>query len=371
LKKVTSLLGYLTLIVVIGGLLVVGFPILKNKLFYSGIFVPKEIFTLNDKIKSIPPEDIFEKRVEVFKQIDDLAKKSVSGNGFSSNIYSLIKVRLDQALKEIPVTQVPEGKVKVWYIYNMGVIVKSSDKTIAFDLDGTYAYSNMADFAKYIDVLVITHFDHDHFDLSVVKEALKDGVTVIAPGDTMSLRGQEFGRDPNGENAVSLIKKRNNISSDNFISLTPLEETLVKGIKITAHPGMHLHDPEGGDLYVNPPIDVYYVDLGGFKIVHTGDAESINDQVDFADKNIDLYIFHSSALDPRTNDTLMKLVPNAKTIFPLHILELGHGSAAVDMNSHSFMTYQSILDNYANGYYKSLSWKTRFMPMIWGESLLF
>jgi L-ascorbate metabolism protein UlaG (beta-lactamase superfamily) len=370
LKKNISILGYLILIVVIGGLLVVGFPILKNKLFYSGFFVPKEIFTLNDKINSVPPEDAFEKRVEVFKQIDNLAKKSVSGNGFSSNIYSLVKIRLDQTLAEIPQTQVPKGKVKVWYIYNMGIIAKSSDITIAFDLAGTYAYSNMADFAKYIDILIISHFDGDHFDLSVVKEALKNGAVVIIPGDKMSLRGQ-FGRDPNGENAVDLIKKRNGINSNNLISLTPQEKTAIKGVEITAYPGMHIHDPEGGDLYVNPPLNAYYVDLGGFKIVHTGDAESINSQVDFTGKNIDLYVFRSSALDPRTNDTLMKLVPNAKTIFPLHILELGHGSAAVDKNSQSFMTYQSILENYANGYYKTQSEKTKFMPMIWGESLLF
>lgn len=360
-------MGYLILIIVIGGLLVVGFPALKNKLFYSGIFVSKEIFTLNDKIKLVPPEDIFERRVEVFKQIDNLAKNSVSGNGFSSNIYSFVKVRLDQPLKEISQTQVPKGKVKIWYIYNMGIIAKSADATIAFDLAGTYVYSDMPNFAKYIDILVISHFDNDHFDLSVVKQALKDGVIVIVPGDKISFNGQQFGRDPNGEDAVSLIKKRNGINSNNLISLSPQEKTTIKGVEITAYPSNHIHDTDKEDSFINPPVNWYSINLSGITLLHMGDGSSFNYQPDFTKKNIDVFITHSTALDPRTNDDLMKTVPNAEIILPLHVLELGHGPDAVNCCQN----YQSILDNYANGYYKSQSGKTIFMPMIWGESLLF
>ena len=331
----------------------------------------KDILALNDKINSIPAENTSLQRVELLIQIDDFVKGSVSGNGFSSRIYSLIKVRLDQALKEISQTKVPKGNVKIWYIYNMGVIAKSEDKTIAFDLAGDYVYSNMADFTKYIDILVISHFHGDHINRSVFKEALKNGVTVIIPGDKVLFKGNEFVRDPEGEDAVSLIKRRNGIDSDNFISIKPQEKTIIKGIEITAYPAKHIHNPDEEDSFIDTPVNWYYVNLSGFIILHMGDGTSFDYQPDFTNKNIDVFITHSTTLDPLANDTLMKLVPNPGVIIPLHVLELGHGPSIVNGSQEQCMTYQSILDNYSNGYYKGIDGNTRFIPMIWGERVLF
>lgn len=286
-------------------------------------------------------------------------------------IYSLIKVRLDQALKEISQTEVPNGKIKIWYIYNMGVIAKSEDKTIAFDLAGDYAYPNIADFTKYIDVLVITHFHGDHISPYVFKEALKNGVAVIVPGDKVLLKGNEFVRDPKGEDAVDLIKKLNGIDLNNLISIKPLEKTTVKGIEITAYPSIHIHNPDEEASFIDIPVNWYYVNLSGFTILHMGDGTSFDYQPDFTNKNIDVFVTHSTNLDPMTKDRLIKLVPNARTILPMHVLELGHGPGIVDKNSDSTMNYQSIMDDYSDGYYKGLEGKTRFIPMIWGESILF
>ena len=74
-------------------------------------------------------------------------------------------------------------------------------------------------------------------------------------------------------------------------------------------------------------------------------------------------------MDPKTNDSLIRIVPNAKTILPLHVLELGHGS---DIISSHTMDYQNLLDNYADGYFKSSQGKekNKFMPLIWGESVM-
>jgi L-ascorbate metabolism protein UlaG (beta-lactamase superfamily) len=331
----------------------------------------EEISALSDKINSIPAENTSLQRVELLIQIDDFVKGSVSGNGFSSSIYSLIKVRLDQALKEISQTSVPKGKVKIWYIYNMGVIAKSEDKTIAFDLAGDYVYPNMADFTKYIDILVITHFHGDHISPSVFKEALNNGVTVIIPGDKVLLKGNVFVRDPEGEDAVNLIKRLNGIDLDNLISIKPQEKTTIKDIEITAYPAVHVHNPDEEDSFIDIPVNWYYVNLSGFKILHMGDGTSFDYQPDFTNENIDIFITHSTTLDPMTSDSLIKLVPNVSTILPMHILELGHGPDIVNKNHDWYMNYQSILDNYSNGYYKGLQGKTRFIPMIWGESILF
>ncbi|MDP2873935.1 MAG: MBL fold metallo-hydrolase [bacterium] len=371
MKTVISIAKCLLLIVLVVGFVVLGSKTVRNKIFYSSGLTPKEVFTLSDKINSSSPEDTSEKRTELLKEIDAFAKGSVSGNGFSSNIYSLIRVRLDQALREIPQTPVPKGKVRIWYIYNMGVIAKSEDKTIAFDLDGTHVYSAMADFAKYIDVLVITHFHNDHFDLPVVKEALKNGATVIIPGDKTVFKGNDLVRDAKGEDAVSLLKRRSAIDSDNFISLQPQEKTIITGVEITAYPAKHIHNPDEEDSFMDTPLNWYLVNLAGLQILHMGDGTSFDYQPDFTNKNIDVFITHSTALDPRTKEDLIKLVPNTKTILPLHVLELGHGANIVNEKHDWYMNYQSILDNYLNGYHKALQGKTRFIPLIWGESLLF
>jgi hypothetical protein len=67
----------------------------------------------------------------------------------------------------------------------------------------------------------------------------------------------------------------------------------------------------------------------------------------------------------------MKLVPDPEVILPLHVLELGHGAGIVNGDKDQRMTYQNILDNYSNGYYKGLNKETELIPMIWGESILF
>lgn len=362
------MIGVILLIVFILGVIVFESANTQNFIFYKSGLTPKDVFSLNDKINSSSPTDTLAERTSILTEIDNFIKSSISGSGFSMKAYDLVRIRLDAALTEIPKTVVPKGKVKIWYIYNMGIIAKSDTTTVAFDLAGTYAYAKMADFAKYIDVLAITHFDGDHFDLSVVKEVLKNGGTVIIPGDKMLFKGQEFGRDPGGVAAVDLIKQRNGINSNNLISLEPYKAATIKGVEITTYPAIHIHNPDEDASFVNPPVNCYFVNLSGFKIVHTGDAEGVINQGSFPNTNIDLFVFHSTTLDPRTNESLMRLVPNAKTIFPLHVLELGHGSAIVDKNNLWYMNYQSILDNYANDYYKSASGGANFMPLIWGES---
>lgn len=341
-----------------------------NSPIVNVVNVENTAVSLNDKINLISPEDVSEKRTELLKQIDNFTKQAVNGERWSPDIYSLIKIRLDQALKEIPNTIVPKGKVKIWYIYNMGIIAKSEDKTIAFDLAGTYVYSNMPDFTKYIDVLFITHFHNDHFDQGVVGAALKNGVTVVIPDEKVRLEGDQLMKDSNGENILDYITRNSGVEFDNLIAIKPQEKTFIKDVEIIAYPANHIGPVEDNGI-VPYPMDWYYVNLSGLKILHVGDGTSFNYPLDFTNRNIDVFVIHSTTLDPLAKDTLIKLVPNAKTILPLHVLELGHGSDIVNDKLNSLMTYQSILIDYLDGYYKGLSGKTRFLPMIWGESVLF
>lgn len=353
MKKAISTIKRLLLIVLIGGFVIAGSTILRNKIFYKSGLVSKDIFALNDKINLSNPEDTSEKRTDLLKEIDNFAKSSVSGKGFSPKIYSLIKVRLDQALQEISTTKVPQGKVKIWYIYNMGVIAKSSDKTIAFDLAGAYVYSNMADFTKYIDVLFITHFHNDHFEKSVVQQALENGVTVVIPDEKVKFEEGQFIKDSNGENILDFLKKHSSLKSDNLITIKPLEKTIIKDIEVTAYPCNHQSNLNENSIFTSSPLDWYYVNLSGITFLDMGDGNIFDHQPDFTNKKIDVFITHNT--DPKTNDDLIKIVPNAKIILPLHVWELGHGSDIVN-----YMNYKSIIEDDA-----------KLTPMIWGESLLF
>jgi L-ascorbate metabolism protein UlaG (beta-lactamase superfamily) len=353
-KKIAGIISIILLIVFILGIAVFKSTGLQNFIFYKTGLTPKEIFNLNNKINLSSSSDTSVGRVGLLKEIDGFMKSSVKGVGFSMKPYALVKIRLDEALAEIPKTTVLPGKVKIWYIYDMGLIVKSDTATVAFDLSSSQVYSNMKDFTKYIDILITSHYHNDHFDLPVVREALKNGVTVIGPNDKVTLIGNQFVRSANGESVIDLIKKRNNITSENFIGLTPLVKTTVKGVEITAYPGNHMYNP---DTDPDPnsakmPANWYYVALGGKTFLFTGDSNNFDNPPDFSSKKVDVFIEHY--VDPKTTDDFLKLVPNAGLILPLHVYELLHGSGITE-----YMSYKNMLEEY--------SVTARFMPLIWGE----
>lgn len=354
-KKIAGILGIILLIVFVFGIIVLESSNIQNLIFYKSGLTPKDVFSLNDKINLSSPGDTSKARTDLLGEIDTFMKSSVKGTGFSQKPYDLVKVRLDKALTEIPKTVVPAGKVKVWYIYDMGLIVKSDTATVAFDLASTAVYGRMKDFTRYIDILITSHYHNDHFDLPVIKEALKNGVTVIGPNDTVALSDGQFVRSPNGENIIDLIKKRNGISSENFYGLTPLKETIVKGIKITAYPANHMYNTETGSDSgsAKMPAAWYYLSIAGKTFLFAGDSNNFDQNPDFAAKKVDVFIEHY--VDPKTTDDFIKLVPNAGLILPLHVFELLHGSGITE-----FMSYKNMLEEISNG--------KRFMPLIWGES---
>jgi L-ascorbate metabolism protein UlaG (beta-lactamase superfamily) len=335
---------------------------IQNFIFYKSGFTSKDVFSLNDKINQSSPTDTSANRVGLLKNIDSFMKSSVQGTGFSMKPYNLVKIRLDKALAEIPKTNVPAGKVKVWYIYDMGLIVKSEKVTVAFDLSSTAVYRNMKDFTKYIDILITSHYHADHFDLAVVREALKNGVTVIGPDDKVSLSGGQYIRDPNGVDIISLIKNKNGIASENFFGLTPQRQTSVKGVQITSYPANHMYnsadDPNPENAKI--PAAWYYVTVAGKNFLFAGDSNNFDVNPNFPAKKVDVFVEHY--VDPKTTDDFLKLVPNVGIILPLHVYELLHGSGITD-----YMSYKNMLEEYSNGFLRGNA-GMRFMPLIWGES---
>jgi hypothetical protein len=366
-NKITSILSIVLLVIFVIGLLIFGLSKsrgFQHFIFYKTGLVPKELFLINEEISKSTPLNINQERLDLFQKVDDLVKSSMTGKTFSAKPYSLIKIQLDQAYNEIAKETVPQGIVKVWYLYNMGIIAKSSDKTIAFDLANQIAYYNIADFTKLIDVLVITHFHGDHFDSNVVKYALKNNVKVVVPDEKVVLfqegNSKFIIKNPNGENIATLLNKLYGIKSDNLILAKPKEKLLVNGIEITGYPATHNYNL---DSNLNPnialsPIDWFFVNFSGLNFLHTSDGIS---QESFSTKKIDVLIAHLE--DGRSADSLASLIPSTKFILPLHVLELQHGSGILN-----YMMYKNALDENTDGQWKS-NISTKFVPLFWGESI--
>lgn len=94
-------------------------------------------------------------------------------------------------LEEIENTKISTG-VKIWKLYNMGIIIRTKTVTVAFDItrghssnSDSFALSNnvIDKIAKHCDVLFISHSHRDHADEDVARIFLDQGKLVITPPD--------------------------------------------------------------------------------------------------------------------------------------------------------------------------------------------
>ncbi|MBQ8874470.1 MAG: MBL fold metallo-hydrolase [Bacteroides sp.] len=66
---------------------------------------------------------------------------------------------LEKVLEELQKEEVPEGKVVLWQVYNMGYIVKTPSHCFGIDVK----HKDAAKFAPYLEFLLITHAHEDHY----------------------------------------------------------------------------------------------------------------------------------------------------------------------------------------------------------------
>lgn len=66
----------------------------------------------------------------------------------------------DRVLEQLKSTKVEAGKPAIWYIYNMGLVVKTATCTFGIDICHRKAHA----FAEHLDFLLTTHNHGDHFN---------------------------------------------------------------------------------------------------------------------------------------------------------------------------------------------------------------
>jgi L-ascorbate metabolism protein UlaG (beta-lactamase superfamily) len=346
-----------------------------SSLFPDNLEPSADVNQLDSQIQSTDPENTSETRLAVLHNFDEFIKtkfKDLTTPPGYQEIYMLLKTRIDRTIKEINEANVPLGELKLWYIYNMGVIAKTSDATIGFDLAGTYVYPSLVDLGGYVDMLLISHTHGDHFDKNVIMNAEEHGATIIIPDGKVRVDYNGLTpfivKDPDGVNMLDALRQIG-IDTSDLTAIKPNETIKVKGVSVTAFSGEHRSPSESApvdDIY-DTPVDWYYVNLSGFGLLHTGDGFLFGNIPDFSTIRVDVYIIHYT--DGLTCEMFYKMVPNASIMMPLHLHELGHGR-----DIFGYGMFKNALDQYNHGYL-TLNFvqpnptPMRYVPMMWGESL--
>ncbi len=113
-----------------------------------------------------------------------------------NSLWNVIQNRLLAVLDEVQDTSVGAGEVHLWQMYNSGIIIKTSDMTLGFDvipLLRAYGWAEpegvTARIANLLDMLLITHRHPDHFDSKQVQACLAAGKSVCVPEPMASALG--------------------------------------------------------------------------------------------------------------------------------------------------------------------------------------
>jgi L-ascorbate metabolism protein UlaG (beta-lactamase superfamily) len=175
--------------------------------------------------------------------------------GAGASIWPIVAQRLQRALAAAQETELQRDEVRLWQMYNHGVLIKSDEITMAFDvisMPRRFGWPESVEWrgniARTVDVLFITHRHPDHFDRLLVADCLKLGRPVILPAPL----ADEYGYDPN---------------------LYPVNEgdrLELYDLKIRARRALHVWR----DSFDDVPLAVYDVTCqSGYRLVFGGDVD--------------------------------------------------------------------------------------------------
>lgn len=270
-----------------------------------------------DDLAVKPKPDIY--REYVANTID----KKVSKNTELEKRYSifyLIRKAEEKVLNEIIAYKNSDG-VKIWKLYNMGLIIKTEKLCIGIDL---YPYS--IDFSKYLDLLIISHGHPDH-NSDFIRERMLESEKYIY---STSMYTTNF------DSSFETIIRR---------------EKDFKFHEINIHFDISSQGPKDQGM----PCLITVIDLGAKygnkKIIHSGDA---NQEFDFRSyENVELLECHSDA-GLYLIGVVNRLQP--KIVILSHILEQAFHDEGLKYKT-AFKTARDIEQN------------TRVAILMWGESI--
>ncbi len=256
-----------------------------------------------------------------------------------SSVQNFHHQQILSVLQEIENTKVSEG-VKIWKLYDMGVIMRTKTVTVAFDI--TRGHSSGSDsfalpdeminrIATQCDALFISHFHGDHADEMVAETFLEMGKPVITPPDIW--------KEKEIYNSLTHLERKAHEIQKLRLNNKELD------LEVVVYPGH-----QGADI---PNNVVLVVTPEQYTVCHTGD-QSLEEDFSWIDEvpehhKVDVLIPNCWTTNPlRTAQGF-----NPKIIIPAHENELGH---SIDHREAYALNYSR--------------WDVPFHKIImtWGES---
>lgn len=312
-------------------------------LFFLGyIFLPNRVVELKESLDDTIPQEyssMSSERKTYLLSFDDFILKSATTKTKNilqliySNPYKLDRIILDDIQEEV--AKYNGKNLKLWYVYNMGVIGKVDEDVVCFDLSTLIISINLLNLADMCDYLLISHGDGDHLNPAVVKKVLNNGGVVVTQDETGILK----------ENIQSLVPK---ILWENVYNLANKEQYKIDEISILGIKTMRRMDDQNDNTW-------FRVKIKDYNIVHTGDGVLDNyEDMDFLGE-VDV-LLSNVIVNPLSLEDV-----NAEYVIPLHMHELGHNREFLEENSYT--SYFEVLDSYRGNL------RSKVYPLVWGESI--
>lgn len=281
---------------------------------------------MEERINVSDPEILNEERLKLSGDLASYLAKGLPKNPgktptilhlFVGNQRKLVDLRIGKAIEEIKNTKVEPGSIRIWSTINMGVVAKTENKIIAFDISDIALSSVQKQLAGVADVFLVTHSDGDHYDPALLKKALEAGKSVVLP------EGMGF------------------LYGDNQANLYHLEydkEAEINEVKISAFQTDHR-----GDRNFEEPNAWYLVEVDGFILLHTGDGmnfKNAKDKENLGKYSVDIFLTN------RKNHPYDIRDVNPKVVVPLHLYKYIHNREELEESTFTYV--MEAYDKYQN-----------------------
>ncbi|MBR2374408.1 MAG: MBL fold metallo-hydrolase [Lentisphaeria bacterium] len=126
----------------------------------------KDMWLEKDTVKREKLQDIMQSCIDritkkEFDSFDNAPEKS------SSNpVLKYYDQALGRIAKEIPETRVKPGNAVIWYLYNMGFVIKTP--TVCFGVDIHHRHAEKLE--PFLDFLAVTHNHNDHYSMPLMRK---------------------------------------------------------------------------------------------------------------------------------------------------------------------------------------------------------
>ncbi len=200
--------------------------------------------------------------ITIQRSVDRLEAKDFNDyfNGSAENAARWVKERgvlrfldagFDKILREVPTTEVAEGTVVFWQIYNMGYVVKTPTQTFAVDV----RHRRAAELEPLVDFTLITHNHGDHFTRSFCEAMEAAGKPVVSNFfDNRWKTGSNGGEYEFGDAKIRVNLVDHNAKLRRFVSTYEIDCGAASGNRVVYHVGDAC---DVAQLATEKPVDVF------------------------------------------------------------------------------------------------------------------